>query len=434
MDRISWHIDVAALADGDVESPQLRIPSGIICLSVHSGLSPAVGLKFKLHHVSPIQAPANVICAIDFENNSGPAKNVSASLCGICKPDLRPLEFTVEQSINSLRQGGFIKNGALNVTIFADLMHQPPDLIGPISSEPNPKDLIQAVLAPHDGAKVCPISSSDMNWLTYRAYNTFLSQPTLLRLGTPLVIVGDLHGKFSDLMQIFGKFGYPNTTNYLFLGDLVDRGDNAIDILITLFSFKVMYPENIFILRGNHECEEISTFYGFKAECSQKGVSYESFMPVFDALPIAAVVGQKIFCVHGGLSPTLRDLSQLEEWERPYSLPKIGLIHELLWSDPDPKVDYYGSSTRGYGYTFGKKAVEKFFKHTGCKLIVRAHETVPEGILESDGVITVFSASGQRDGNKSGVMIINSDLAYQFHSFPCIQGTETSDKNDRDGK
>lgn len=106
-----------------------------------------------------------------------------------------------------------------------------------------------------------------MKYLITKFQEIVASQPVFLELEAPLVIIGDIHGQFFDLIRLFDFGGFPPKTNYLFLGDYVDRGKQSCEVLALLMAYKVKYPENIFLLRGNHECETINKLYGFYDEC-----------------------------------------------------------------------------------------------------------------------------------------------------------------------
>jgi hypothetical protein len=178
----------------------------------------------------------------------------------------------------------------------------------------------------------------------------FLDQPMFLGLGVPLRICGDIHGQFTDLLKVLDKAGYPGQNNYLFLGDYVDRGRNSIEAMMLLLCYKIMYPEGLFLLRGNHESAIVNMVYGFYDECKRRYSTkvYRAFCDVFNTLPVAALVADSILCMHGGISPSLTDLDDIEKIVRPCEVPNAGILADLLWADPDPEITV--SSSREVGF------------------------------------------------------------------------------------
>lgn len=138
-------------------------------------------------------------------------------------------------------------------------------------------------------------------------------EPNLLRLRDPIAVCGDLHGQFYDLVKLLEVAGDPAKTQYLFLGDYVDRGCFSTEVLFYLFALKLAYPKSLFLLRGNHECRHLTSFFNFKEECIFKYdlEIYEEFMKCFDALPLAACLNDKFLCMHGGLSPDVERVNRL---------------------------------------------------------------------------------------------------------------------------
>ena len=148
---------------------------------------------------------------------------------------------------------------------------------------------------------------------------------------------GDIHGQYSDLLRLFEYGGFPPHSNYLFLGDYVDRGRQSLETICLLLAYKVRYPENFFLLRGNHECASINRIYGFYDECKRRYTVrlWKTFTDCFNTLPAAALIDEKILCMHGGLSPDLKSLDQIKKIHRPCDVPDQGLLCDLLWSDPN---------------------------------------------------------------------------------------------------
>jgi serine/threonine-protein phosphatase PP1 catalytic subunit len=160
------------------------------------------------------------------------------------------------------------------------------------------------------------------------------------------------------------------------LGDYVDRGKNSLETISLLLAYKVKYKENFFLLRGNHEAEGINKIYGFYDECKRKySVKlWKIFTDCFNCLPVAALIDDKILCMHGGISPELNTLDQLRKLVRPTDVPEKGLLCDLLWSDPEKESTGWGVNERGVSVTFSSSVVEGFLKKHDLDLICRAHQ------------------------------------------------------------
>ncbi|KAJ9549194.1 hypothetical protein OSB04_021737 [Centaurea solstitialis] len=238
-----------------------------------------------------------------------------------------------------------------------------------------------------------------------------LALPSLVDInvtdGKHFTVCGDVHGQFFDLLNIFELNGLPSEENpYLFNGDFVDRGSFSLEVILTLFAFKCMSPSAIHLSRGNHESKSMNKIYGFEGEVRSKlnDKFVELFAEVFCYLPLAHVINDKIFVVHGGLFSTdgvkLSDIRKIDRFCEP---PEEGLMCELLWSDPQPNPGR-GPSKRGVGLSFGGDVTKRFLKDNNLDLVVRSHEVKDEGYeIEHDGkLITVFSAPNYCDqmGNK----------------------------------
>ena len=158
------------------------------------------------------------------------------------------------------------------------------------------------------------LNEKEVTWLCNNVIPILREQPTLLELEGPLKIGGDIHGQYYDLLRIFEFGGFPPEVNYLFLGDYVDRGRQSLETICLLFAYKIKYPENFFLLRGNHECSTINRLYGFYDECKRRFQTikiWKLFSNCFNFLPIAGLIDDKIFCMHGGLSPDLKTVEDV---------------------------------------------------------------------------------------------------------------------------
>lgn len=260
-----------------------------------------------------------------------------------------------------------------------------------------------------------------------------LAGPSLLRISSSpgLVTVGDIHGQFRDLRRIFARFGLPPGTRYLFLGDYVDRGPASLEVVLLLCALKCAFPENVHLLRGNHEDPQVNREYGFLDECRRRlavphaAAVHAAVNGVFSALPFAALVDGRVFCVHGGLSPHLRALGQIAAVRRPCAVPDSGLLHDLLWSDPAGDGEPTGPDGWGRGRLrcapiFAAPVVDAFLRAHGLVLVVRSHGFAPAGYAFAAGgrLLTVFSAPdyGGR-GNRAAVLHTAAGGSASIHQF-----------------
>ncbi|KAH8252515.1 hypothetical protein KR032_000370, partial [Drosophila birchii] len=256
--------------------------------------------------------------------------------------------------------------------------------------------------------------------LIRQACDVISKQPMLLELEGPVNICGDIHGQFPDLLRIFRACGFPPQTNYLFLGDYVDRGKQSLETICLLFAYKIRYPENFFLLRGNHECASINKVYGFYDEVKRRHSVrlWHSFSDCFNWLPVAAVIGERIFCCHGGLGPTLRSLEQIQDLPRPTDVPIQGILCDLLWADLNHISEGWGHNDRGVSFTFGRSIILDFLKAHNLDLMVRAHEVVEDGyeMFADRHLITIFSAPNYCGelNNAGGVMCVTANLLCSF--------------------
>ncbi|RDX60269.1 Serine/threonine-protein phosphatase PP1, partial [Mucuna pruriens] len=268
--------------------------------------------------------------------------------------------------------------------------------------------------------KAVHLSETEIKQLCLVSKDIFSNQPNLLELEAPIKICGDVHGQYSDLLRLFEYGGFPPRSNYLFLGDYVDRGKQSLETICLLLAYKIKYPNNFFLLRGNHECASINRIYGFYDECKRRFSVrlWKVFIDCFNCLPVAALIDEKIFCMHGGLSPELRNLNQIKSLPRPTEVPETGLLCDLLWSDPSPDIRGWGENERGVSYTFGADRVTEFVQKHDLDLICRAHQVVEDGyeFFANRQLVTIFSAPnycGEFD-NAGGMMTVDETLVCSF--------------------
>ncbi|KAL0581630.1 serine/threonine protein phosphatase Pzh1 [Marasmius crinis-equi] len=292
-------------------------------------------------------------------------------------------------------------------------------------------DMIQRLLDVGYTGKVSKslcLKNTEITAICLAAREVFLSQPTLIELSPPVKIVGDVHGQYSDLIRLFEMCGFPPAANYLFLGDYVDRGKQSLETILLLLCYKIKFPENFFLLRGNHECANVTRVYGFYDECKRRSniKTWKTFIDVFNCLPIAAIVASKIFCVHGGLSPSLHSMDDIKRIQRPTDVPDYGLLNDLLWSDPSDTAMDWEDNERGVSYCFGKGIINEFLVRYDMDLICRAHMVVEDGyeFWNDRTLVTVFSAPnycGEFD-NYGACMSVSEDLLCAFELLKPLDG------------
>ncbi|CAJ0946345.1 unnamed protein product, partial [Mesorhabditis belari] len=280
------------------------------------------------------------------------------------------------------------------------------------------------------------VTPNEIRRLTHLCIESFKAQPMLLRLNPAprLHIFGDLHGQLRDLRTQINEIGLPidqsDSLQYLFLGDYVDRGVQSVETFVLLAALKCRYPRAVYMLRGNHEDHNTAITYGFYDEImskyantvnpSNKGKGeriWLHFVSIFNWMPVAALIGEKILAMHGGLSPHLTNLQQINQIPRPTLTPSYGLMCDLLWSDPEPLSDPTASwamSSRGISFTFDERTVISFCHRHHIELIVRAHQINTEMLQhghkwfgQNGRLVTLFSAPNYLNmGNAGGVLVV----------------------------
>eukprot|EP00268_Persea_americana_P039152 TRINITY_DN3876_c1_g1_i1.p1 TRINITY_DN3876_c1_g1~~TRINITY_DN3876_c1_g1_i1.p1 ORF type:complete len:287 (+),score=38.55 TRINITY_DN3876_c1_g1_i1:143-1003(+) len=242
------------------------------------------------------------------------------------------------------------------------------------------------------GGKQAQLSEVEIRQLCVNARRIFLSQPVLLELHAPIRICGDIHGQYSDLLRLFECGGFPPTSSYLFLGDYVDRGKQSLETICLLLAYKIKYPNKLFLLRGNHEDAKINKIYGFYDECKRRfNVRlWKIFTDCFNCLPVAALIDEKILCMHGG------------------------------WGDSD----------RGVSCNFGADKLQEFLDKNDLDLICRGHQVVEDGyeFFGHRRLVTIFSAPnyGGEFDNAAALLSVDESLICSFDILKPVEKKPTS--------
>lgn len=267
------------------------------------------------------------------------------------------------------------------------------------------------------------LTEKEIERLCNKAREILSREENVPSVPAPVTIVGDIHGQLYDLMELFKIGGGLPHTNYLFMGDYVDRGYYSVECVTIVVLMKVRWPHRIHILRGNHESRQITQVYGFYDECLRKyngGAVWRMYTDLFDWLPLAATVESQIFCPHGGLSPSIDTIDQVKVIERVNEVPHEGPVCDLMWSDPDDRSGW-GISPRGAGYTFGADISESFTRSNRLSFIARAHQLVMEGYnwAHPELCVTLFSAPNYcyRCGNQAAILEVDEHLNRKFIQF-----------------
>lgn len=267
----------------------------------------------------------------------------------------------------------------------------------------------------------------------------------VLRLRAPIKVYGDIHGQFVDLMRLFARYKAPTdqdggdieSMDYLFLGDYVDRGSFSLEVVVLLFALKIKYPRQIHLIRGNHEDPTINAIYGFRDECRRRlheepddpDSCWNRFNTCFEWLPCAAIIEDRILCIHGGIGGSVNFISELGELQRPMKvaqIPQTDLeqrVTDLLWSDPSDSDVIKGvtmNETRdpdgtGRIVKFGPDRVEEFLeKNPPLSMIIRAHECIMDGFerFANGRLLTLFSATDYcgHHKNAGALLFVRRDL------------------------
>lgn len=270
------------------------------------------------------------------------------------------------------------------------------------------------------------LSERELRIVCSKAIEILCQESNVEPVNTPVTVAGDVHGQFYDVLELFKKGGPLPDTKYIFIGDFVDRGSHSVETMTLLLLYKVKYPKQIYLLRGNHETRTITMSYGFYEEIRRKygnANPWNYFVNMFDHLPLGAIIDSKILCLHGGLSPDFQTIDQIRAINRKMEPPGDGPMSDLLWSDPSDVNPGWVVNTRGAGYLFGAKVAREFNHVNGIDLIARAHQLVQEGYKYSfqpqNYLVTVWSAPNYTYtcGNLASLMKVSEDLSQKFTVF-----------------
>jgi len=237
----------------------------------------------------------------------------------------------------------------------------------------------------------------------------FSKEKAVVRVsGTQIMIVGDVHGNIQALDFLLAMNENFSCDAIVFLGDYVDRGSDSVSVLCRLLEWKMGIPENVILLRGNHESREMNLRYGFYRELDFDDELLSLAQAAFSEMPIAAVVNNDVFCVHGGIPGAINigDISKENAFE-------------FMWNDPS-KVKGITPSDRGMGpKCFGNDVFSDFMQLNGLSLMVRGHSSIIEGYRWwfDNRLLSLFSAPGYCGYPNTGAFVLlkhGNVIIYQF--------------------
>lgn len=283
--------------------------------------------------------------------------------------------------------------------------------------------IVSAHINGHHTESLPPVD--DMLFVVTKAAGYLKSEKNIIYLEGDFEVVGDIHGDLNSLLTVFELKGYPPNTKYIFLGDYVDRGAESVEVVLVLLALKCLFPNQFFLLRGNHELSNVCKKYDFRNDCIERVDHgfYRTVMRTFAHLPLGAVINNDIFCVHGGIPQTDMLLEEINEVSKPVPRDYRDIMTEMLWSDPRPKLrfPFEANTARGAGNFFNAKALDAFFERNGLSYLIRAHEVCPEGFVLPLGAdercVTVFSSADHVNDNLGSVVSVGANKSLGVDTF-----------------
>jgi len=278
------------------------------------------------------------------------------------------------------------------------------------------------------------LSEQECENLCGRVRSLLLKEPNIVQVHAPVTIVGDIHGQYLDLLNILTMCGPVPETSYLFLGNYVTRGYDGLSVVFLVFLLKARYPKKVTLLRGNHETAHLTQYYAFFDECMrQYGNSgptvWRSICNCFNALPLCAVLEDRVFCVHSGLSPSADTLDQISAVSRDVEIPSEGIINDLLWSDPGEN-EGWGLVGRATQFSFGADVTRDFLQKHNLDLLIRSHQLAIDGTtqLHEEKMLHIWSAPNYRNrcGNTGAVVQFDEHMKHTVLTFDAVPWPSSS--------
>ena len=227
-------------------------------------------------------------------------------------------------------------------------------------------------------------TEQEIKFICDKASEILINLDNIAIVECPLIVCGDIRGQFKDLLELFNICGKIPDINYLFLGNIVgNRDGHNIETLLFILILKIKYPNRITFIRGHKETSLNDLRFDLENECKIRFGNYKvfnMFLNIFNLFQIAAIIKQKIFCIHGGICPEIDSLDDIKNIDRKNDTQIYNpLILDLLTSQPDEEVDTFTIPIKGMGYIFGEKALDKFYQKNNFDFFIRGHDVEEEG-------------------------------------------------------
>lgn len=266
---------------------------------------------------------------------------------------------------------------------------------------------------------VSELTTADMTELISQVRPLVEKEKNLLEISKgDLLVVGDLHGDFEAAKYIINYWKTQNVETLVFLGDYVDRGNQQLETINLLLALKIVYPHNVFLLRGNHETPPVNSYYGFGLVCDntfgeKARKMYNEYNILFSYFSPAFLFSKKILLLHGGIPDKLDTLEEINFLKKGDLNGEDYILGQILWNDPSEHHEEFETNwERGeIYYTFGRTAFFKFLKTHDLTMVIRAHEVFLEGhkYFFDQKLLSIFSSPNYRMGNKAKMVHISEE-------------------------
>ncbi|MGC1123312.1 MAG: metallophosphoesterase [Candidatus Methanofastidiosia archaeon] len=264
---------------------------------------------------------------------------------------------------------------------------------------------------------IITVTVSHMRELIQKVRPLVENEPSLIEIGGGTsYVVGDLHGDFEALKYIYHVWKRKKVNSIVFLGDYVDRGPQQLETINFLLALKILYPERVFLLRGNHETPSVNSYYGFSSVCREQfqlqarrmfneyNILFSYFSP--------ALLFRRILLLHGGIPRGIARLQEIANLKKGDLNADTMILGQILWNDPSehhPGFEF--NWARGIHYTYGERVFKEFIEKHQVSRVIRGHEVFSEGYKYFfDGkLLSIFSSPNYRMGNNAKIAELSED-------------------------